>query len=246
MSTQAETARRGFSLARTLPVLLARAAHPRQAVLTALGMGAAAALAGRPPREIGLVAGTVLVGQAILGWDNDLVDRERDARHETPGKPVAAGLLETGTAWFTLACAVLLVVPLSVSAGTIAGSAYLLALVVGLVANRVLRGSVLSWLPWAGQFALYPAYLAYGGWNGQGTDTPPTVAMTVLAALLGVCVHVLRALPGLVPDHQDDRHHLPLRIALRTGAPRLLVLASVLTGLVVVAMLVVGQAVGLT
>lgn len=246
MSTQTEGTRRGFPLARSLPVLLARAAHPRQAVLTALGMGAAAALAGRPLREIGLVAVTVLVGQAILGWDNDLVDRERDARHETPGKPVAAGLLETGTVWFTMACAVLLVVPLSVSAGTAAAGAYLLALEVGLIANRVLRGSVLSWLPWAVQFALYPAYLAYGGWNGQGADTPPTVAMTVLAALLGVCVHVLRALPGLVPDHQDGLHHLPLRIALRIGAPRLLVLASVLTGLVVVAMLVVGQAVGLT
>jgi hypothetical protein len=59
-------------------------------------------------------------------------------------------------------------------------------------------------------------------------------------------VHVLRALPGLVADNQDGWRHLPLRIALRTGAPRLLVLASVLTGLVVVAMLVVGQAVGLT
>lgn len=246
MSTQAEPARRGSSLARSLPVLLVRAAHPRQALVTALAMGTAAGLAGRPLREIGLVAGTALVGQAILGWDNDLVDRERDVRHEAPGKPVAQGLLDAGTVWFTLLCAVLLVVPLSVSAGVVAGGAYLAALVVGVLGNRALRGSVLSWLPWAVQFALYPAYLAYGGWNGQGADTPPTVAMTALAALLGVCVHVLRALPGLVPDNQDGWRHLPLRIALRTGAPRLLVLASVLTGLVVVAMLVVGQAVGLT
>jgi 4-hydroxybenzoate polyprenyltransferase len=247
MSTQAQPARRGgHSLARSLPVLLVRAAHPRQALATAAAMGVAAGLAGRPLREIGLVAATVLVGQAVLGWDNDLVDRERDARHERPGKPVAQGLLEAGTVWFTLACALLLVVPLAVSAGTLAGASYLLALAVGLLGDRVLRGSVLSWLPWAVQFALYPAYLAYGGWGGVGTDTPPTIAMTALAALLGVCVHVLRALPGLVADNQDGRRHLPLRIALRTGAPRLLVLTSVLTGLVVVAMLVVGQAVGLT
>ncbi|KRF35100.1 UbiA family prenyltransferase [Nocardioides sp. Soil805] len=246
MSTQAPPARRGFSLARSLPVLLVQAAHPRQAVLTALGMGAAAGLAGRPLREIGLVAATVLVGQAIQGWDNDLVDREGDARHELPRKPLAQGLLEPGTVRFVLICATLLVVPLSISAGTVAGAAYLLAVGVGLLANRVLRGSVLSWLPWAVQFALYPAYLAYGGWNGQGTDTPPTVTMTVLAALLGVGVHVLRALPGLVPDNRDGRRHLPLRIALRTGAPRLLLLAGLFTGLVVVALLVVGQAVGLT
>ena len=246
MSTQARSVRRGSTLARSMPVLLVRAAHPRQAAVTALAMGAAAGLAGRPLREIGLVAATVLVGQALLGWDNDLVDRRRDARHEAPSKPVAQGLLEPGTVWFTGLCALLLVVPLAVSAGTLAGVSYLLALAVGLLGNRVLRGSVLSWLPWAVQFALYPAYLAYGGWNGQGTDTPPTIAMTALAALLGVGVHVLRALPGLVADNQDGLRHLPLRIALRTGAPRLLVLASVLTGLVVVAMLVVGQAVGLT
>jgi hypothetical protein len=227
-------------------VLLVRAAHPRQAVLTALGMGVAAGLAGRPLREVGLVAATVLVGQAIQGWDNDLVDRERDARHEAHGKPVAQGLLDPGTVWFTLGCAVLLVVPLAISSGTLAGLSYLAAVAVGLVGNRVLRGSVLSWLPWAVQFALYPAYLAYGGWNGQGTDTPPTIVVTVLAALLGVLVHVLRALPGLVADNQDGRRHLPLRIALRTGAPRLLLLASVLTGLVVVALLVAGHAVGLT
>jgi 4-hydroxybenzoate polyprenyltransferase len=246
MSTQARSVRRGSTLARSMPVLLVRAAHPRHAAVTALAMGAAAGLAGRPLREIGLVAATVLVGQALLGWDNDLVDRRRDARHDAPGKPVAQGLLEPGTVWFTGLCALLLVVPLAVSAGTLAGVSYLLALAVGLLGNRVLRGSVLSWLPWAVQFALYPAYLAYGGWNGQGTDTPPTIVMTALAALLGVGVHVLRALPGLVADNQDGLRHLPLRIALRTGAPRLLVLAGVLTGLVVVAMLVVGQAVGLT
>jgi 4-hydroxybenzoate polyprenyltransferase len=246
MSTQARSVRRGSTLARSMPVLLVRAAHPRQAAVTALAMGAAAGLAGRPLREIGLVAATVLVGQALLGWDNDLGDRRRDARHDAPGKPVAQGLLEPGTVWFTGLCALLLVVPLAVSAGTLAGVSYLLALAVGLLGNRVLRGSVLSWLPWAVQFALYPAYLAYGGWNGQGTDTPPTIVMTALAALLGVGVHVLRALPGLVADNQDGLRHLPLRIALRTGAPRLLVLAGVLTGLVVVAMLVVGQAVGLT
>jgi hypothetical protein len=246
MSTQAGSARRTPSLSHSLPVLLVRAAHPRQAVLTALGMGIAAGLAGRSLREVGLVAATVLVGQAIQGWDNDLVDRERDARHETPGKPVAQGLLEPGTVWFTIGCAVLLVVPLAVSSGTLAGVSYLAAVAVGLLGNRLLRGSLLSWLPWAVQFALYPAFLAYGGWNGQGSDTPPTIVVTVLAAVLGVLVHVLRALPGLVADNQDGLRHLPLRIALRTGAPRLLLLASVLTGLVVVGLLVAGQAVGLT
>lgn len=238
--------RRPFRLSETLPVVLVRAAHPRQAVLSALGMATAAALAGRPAREIGLVLATVLVGQAMLGWDNDLVDRVRDERHDRPGKPVASGLLDPGTVWFTSTCALLLLVPLALSAGPRAGGAYLIAVLIGFLANRMVRRSVLSFLPWVLQFALYPAYLAYGGWNGQGTETPPTWQVVVLAGLLGLGVHVLRALPGLVDDNSDGMRSLPLRIALRTGAPRLLVLAGVYTAAVVVALLIAGQALGLT
>ena len=240
------TGKRPFRLAETLPVLLVRAAHPKQAVLTALGLAAAAGIAGRPLREVGLVLATVLVGQAMLGWDNDLVDRARDERHDIPGKPIGSGLLDPGTVWFSVTCALLLVVPLALSAGTRAGGAYLVALLIGFIANRALRGSALSFLPWVLQFGLYPAYLAYGGWNGVGPDTPPTVAMTALAGLLGLGTHFLRALPGLVPDNQDGLRHLPLRLALRTGAPRLLMLSAVFTGAVVVAQLIAGQAIGLT
>ena len=62
--------------------------------------------------------------------------------------------------------------------------------------------------------------------------------MTVLAALLGVGVHVLRSLPGLVGDRADGYRSLPLRIALRTGAAKLLVFASIYTAVVLGALLV--------
>jgi 4-hydroxybenzoate polyprenyltransferase len=242
----ADAGKRPFRLGETLPWVLVRAAHPKQALLTALGLAVAAGLADRPLREVGLVFVTVLVGQTMLGWDNDLVDRSRDERHGLPGKPIASGLLDPGTAWFSLTCAMLLVVPLALSAGTRAGGAYLIAVLIGLIGNRVLRGSLLSFLPWVLQFGLYPAYLAYGGWNGTGPDTPPTVVMTVLAGLLGLGVHFLRALPGLVPDNSDGLRSLPLRVALKTGAPRLLVLSCVFTGALVVVQLIAGQAIGLT
>ncbi len=239
-------AERRFSFAAFGPVLLVRTAHPRQALLTAIGVAGAAALAGRTSRELGLVFLTVLVGQAILGWHNDLVDRRRDAAHERPGKPLAQGTLDPGTVWFTLTCAVFLVIPLSIANGVTAGSAYLLAVAVGLLANVVLRKGLLSWLPWAVQFALYPAFLSYGGWGGAFEGNPPEIAITVLAALLGVGVHVLRALPGLVDDNEDGYRHLPLRIALKIGATRLLVLGSVYTVAVLVALLLTGNAVGLS
>ena len=239
-------ARRRFSAATFGPILLVRAAHPRQALLTAAGLAGAAALAGRSARELGLVFATVLVGQTVLGWHNDLVDARRDARHETAGKPLARQALDAGTVWFALACGVLLVVPLSIANGVTAGSAYLVSLAVGLMGNVVLRTGLLSWLPWAASYALYPAFLSYGGWGGDALGDAPEVSITALAALLGIGVHLLRALPGLVADHEDGYRHLPLRIGLRIGATKLLVAASVYTALVLVGLLVAGSMVGLS
>ena len=233
------------TLAHTTPVLLLRAAHPRQAALTAGGLAIAAAITGRPGREVALVLATVLVGQAVLGWHNDLVDRRRDATRLPSGKPIADGYLEPGTAWFALICAVLVLVPLSVQNGVTAGAAYLASVGVGVVGNVVLRRGWLSWLPWAVAYGLYPFFLSYGGWGGAATGEPPEPVMVALAALLGIGVHVLCALPGLVADHEDGVRHLPLRIGLRIGATRLLVLALAWTVLDVVAMLVVGNSVGL-
>ncbi len=226
-------------------MLLLRAAHPKQAFLTAAGVAGAAALAGRPTRELGLIFATVLIGQTIVGWHNDVVDRARDAANETPRKPVAEGLLEPGTLWFAIACALLVVVPLSIANGVTAGTAYLIILVVSLIGNVVFRKGRLSWLTWAVSYGLYPAFLSYGGWGGAAFGDPPEVSITALAALLGICVHFLRALPGLVADNRDGYRHLPLRVALRIGAPRLLWTTIVLTVLVVAALLVIGNRFGL-
>ncbi|WP_166391039.1 UbiA family prenyltransferase [Nocardioides ochotonae] len=227
------------------PLLLLRAAHAKQGVLTAVGLAAAAAISGRPAREAGVVLATVLVGQTILGWHNDLVDRERDRRHDLPGKPIAQGLLDPGTAWFALLCAVLLVVPLSVATGVTAGLCYLVSLAIGMLGNLVLRRGLLSWLPWAASYALYPAYLSYGGWGGADTGSAPEPVMVVLAAFLGIGVHLLVSLWGLVPDNADGWRSLPLRLGLRLGASRLLTVATVYLLLVLGALGVVGIQVGL-
>jgi 4-hydroxybenzoate polyprenyltransferase len=209
-------------------------------------MAVAAAVSSRPGREVGLVFVTVLVGQAVLGWDNDLVDEEGDRAADRAGKPLATASLDRGTVWFALACGVLLVVPLSLSSGFEAGAAYLLSLVVGVLGNRWLRSGLLSWLPWAVSYALYPAYLSYGGWGGGRHGSPPTVAMTLAAGLLGIGVHVLTSLPGLVADNDAGQRHLPLRLGLRLGAPRLLALSIAWCVLALALILVVGTTVGLS
>ena len=225
------------------------AAHPLQALFTALGVAAAAALIERPAREIGVVFLTVIVGQTILGWHNDIVDRHRDARHLEAGrasrKPIADGRLEVGNVWFALSCAVLLVVPLSVSTGVTAGSSYLLSVGVGVVGHLVLRRGIYSWIPWAIAYALLPAYVAFGGWGGSAEGQPPQVLMTLLAAALGVGVHTLRALFGLVADHEDGWTYWPLRLSLRLGATKMLLLTMTYLAVLVVAILITAATVGL-
>lgn len=242
-ATDSPAPRRGVGnrVVESTPVALVRAAHPRQALVTAAGLAAVAYAFGRPPSQAALVLATVLTGQVLIGWHNDLADRVADRKR--PAKPVGQGHVEPSTVWFALACAVLLVVPLSVANGINAAIAYLLSIAVALVGNlRVVRRTAFSPLPWAVAFALYPAFLSYGGLGGGYVGFPPSYGLTALSALLGGCVHFLLALPDLVGDNAQGMRHLPLRIALRIGAPRLLAL-TVLVSLAAVGGLV---AVGLT
>jgi hypothetical protein len=227
------------------PFLLIRSTHPRQAVLTAIGLSGAAVIAGLTTREVALIAVTVLVGQAVLGWHNDLVDQGVDRRHEREGKPISDGRLEPGGVWFALCCGVLLVIPLSVTSGTVAGLFYLGSLVFGMLANVLLRTGLLSWLPWAAAFACYPGYLSYAGWAGEATGGPPHWAMVALAAALGLGVHFLTALWGLVADNADGWTYLPLKAGLKLGAGKLLLVTLVYLAVVVGVMLYVASVVGL-
>lgn len=239
------TDRLRLSIQQAGPVSLILSAHPRQAFLTGFGVALAGAAAGRAARECAVVFLTVLVGQVVVGWHNDLVDRDRDAAHDTARKPIADGRLDPGTVWYALAIAVLLLIPLSLSTGITAGALYLASVIVSLVGNVVLRAGLFSWVTWAASFALYPFYLSYGGWGGGFTGTAPEPVMAVLAALLGIGVHVLRAIWGLVADDEDGWTYLPLRLGRRLGATRLLVVAAAYTGVVLALIAIAGSTVGL-
>lgn len=234
------------ALGRSLPVALLRAAHLRLALLITLGLPAGAMLSGRSPRETGLVLATALVGTTLLGWHNDLVDAARDRRHGREDKPVANGHLERSTLFFLIAAGLLLLVPLSLSNGMIAGGTWLGIVLLGMLTNLgVLRRTQFSYLPWMATFGLMPAFLSYGGWGGRGVDAPPTPAVTICAALLGIGVHLVVSLPGLVDDNTDGSRSFPLRLALRTGAPKLLALSLVYTGLTLAGVLLSALWVGL-
>lgn len=226
-------------------VSLLLAGHPTQAALLGAGVAVAAVLSGRSLRETGLVFVTVLLGRLTAGWLNDVVDRDRDQAVDRDDKPIALGWLHPSTATFAVAVATCLLVPLSIANGVEAGVAHLLSVLAAWTYNTRIKLTVLSWLPWAVSFAFLPAFLSYGGWGGGSQGDPPTILVTVLAALLGVGVHILVSLPDLVGDNQNGVRSLPLRIALRTGAARLLWIAGTYTAVVIALLVVAGLTVGL-
>ncbi len=229
---------------RGLTVSLIMSSHPLPTLAMTVTLTAAAALTGRTGVEVGLVALTILTGQLTVGWLNDLLDRKRDTQVGRQDKPIAMGWVDPGTVTFAIAVATLLVIPLSVANGTYAGIAHLAAVVSAWSYNLVFKRTWLSWLPFAVSFGLLPAFLSYGGLGGGMHGTPPTWAMTICAALLGVGIHFLNTLPDLVQDNETGVRHLPLRIALRTGAPRLLLVSLVWTALAAAGVVVTGLTVG--
>jgi 4-hydroxybenzoate polyprenyltransferase len=214
-----------------------RAAHPRQALAFAVAVGLLVALMGRPAREVVSAAVAVFVVQLIMGLVNDLFDVDADRRSAAEDKPVAQGLIPPGNVSFATAVLLLLALPLSLQNGTEAGVVLLSTLVVGYVHNRWLHRTALSWVGWSLTFALLTYFVTLGGWGREADGSAPITGFMLLCAVLGFLVHFLTSLPDLVVDNAAGVRHLPLRVALRTGAPRLLVLTLVAT-VVVLALLV--------
>ena len=219
--------------------------HPLPSLAMTVVLTVAAAISGRSGRECLLVAATILSGQVTIGWINDVVDRDRDRASGRQDKPVAMGWIEPGDVNFATTCAVLLVIPLSVANGAAAGIAHLAAVLSAWMYNFFFKRTVLSWLPYAVSFGLLPAFLSYGGLGAGLHGAPPTLAMTVLAALLGVGIHFLNTLPDLVEDNEAGMRHLPLRLALRIGAPRLLWISTAFTAVVALLLVITALTVGL-
>jgi 4-hydroxybenzoate polyprenyltransferase len=224
---------------------LIKASHPGESLLIAVGVTVAAVLAGRPWREVGLVFATVLLGRLTAGWLNDAADRRRDLAADRTEKPVAQGWIDGGTVTFTVACATLVLIPLSISNGTAAGVAHLLSVLAAWAYCTRIKTTPFSFLPWAVSFALLPAFLSYGGWGGGMHGGPPTILMTVLAGLLGIGVHVILALRDLVIDHKIGLQTFPLVLGLRMGATKLLIASVLYTVAVLAAMVWAGATVGL-
>jgi 4-hydroxybenzoate polyprenyltransferase len=225
--------------------MLLLAAHPVQAVLFAVAVGVLAGYSDRSVRESAVAAVAVLLVQLAAGLLNDVCDAPLDRRGKVSGKPIAAGDLPRGNATYVIAVLLLLALPAALQNGTLAGVALLATVPVAYVHDRILHRTAFSWLGWAATFALLCVFLAYGGWGGGRHGDTPTWQFAAISAVLGVCVHFLTTLPDLVDDNRSGVRNLPLRIALRTGAPRLLLATLVVSLLALAGWVVIGLDPGL-
>jgi 4-hydroxybenzoate polyprenyltransferase len=224
---------------------LVRCSHPKQALFLAVTIGVLAAADGRAPREFLSAGGAVLAVQLALGLSNDVNDQAHDYRAQTARKPIAQGQVAAATASYWMMVLVLLAVPLSVQNGGVAGVALLATLPIGWIHNRWLHRTAFSFVGWTLSAAMLPAFLAYGGWAGGMHGDPPTWAITGAAAAVGFCAHFVTSLGDLVDDNKSGARNLPLQVALRLGAPRLLLLTIALGALALAGLVIAGLTVGL-
>lgn len=177
------------------------------------------------------VTAAVLAGQLSIGWSNDYLDADRDRAVHRTDKPVAAGDVPASAAGLAALAAVVAAIALAAPLGWRGMGAALLVVLCGWLYNLGLKGTALSWLPYAVAFGALPAVATL-------SDSPPRMAPAwalAAGAALGVAAHLANVLPDLGEDAQTGVRGLPHRIGARatalTGAAILLAAsAAVLFG----------------
>ncbi|MFN8076099.1 MAG: UbiA family prenyltransferase [Kineosporiaceae bacterium] len=229
------------------------AAHPLPCLaVTAFATAWAAAVAhavdaGAWPR-VALVALAVGLGQLSIGWSNDAVDADRDARAGRGDKPAAVGTVTSRRLWSCALAAALLCVAASLALGPVAACVHLVAVASAWAYNLGLKSTAASPLPYLVSFGLLPSVASTA--LGAGWAAP---AVAAAAALLGVAAHLANTVPDVEADALTGVRGLPQRLgptvsttlmALAVAAAAACLLArgvgALAAGILVVAVVVAG------
>lgn len=225
--------------------LVLRSAHPRLAFTFAVGTLIAAVLLKRTFTQALIAALAVLVVQLVAGLMNEVCDRELDRKVGRPGKRIATGEVPAGNATFIATALFLLAVPLSLQSGVRAGLILLATLLVAFLHNRFLHRTPLSFVGWVVTLPMVAAFVSYADRDVDVPATaPPTVTLAALACA-GFCLHLITSLRDLPHDHKAGIKPLPLVIALKTGAPKLMYATIVLSLAAGVALIIAALGPGL-
>jgi len=175
---------------------LARLVHPFPSILNAVVTMAIAFAAGGGVGTVARLGLAMLTIQFGIGATNDLADAERDAIAK-PAKPIPAGLLDRATARSVAAGAFLLGLGSAATAGPGVLGLALLGTGAGLAYDLRLKGTPISWLPYAVGVPLLPLF----AWLGGSGSLPGPI---LLAAGLAVPAGAGLALANELPDLERD------------------------------------------
>jgi 4-hydroxybenzoate polyprenyltransferase len=167
--------------------------------------------------------------QFAIGIANDLADAPADALGK-PNKPLPAGFLTSRHAGVALLVAGVAGLASAASVGVPALAVGVLGLADGLLYDLRLKGTALSWAPFAAGVGLLPIY----GWWGVTGSWP--VALWGVAAM-AVLVGVTLALANALADLEKDRRSEVRSVATTLGRDRALALdAALMLGIQIIAL----------
>jgi 4-hydroxybenzoate polyprenyltransferase len=177
---------------------IARLVHPFPSILTAVLTVALALMAGGDSSTVARLGLGMLAIQFAIGAFNDLADADRDAGVKR-SKPIPGGQVSPASARVVgvVAVATGLALAASVNRGALVLAA--LGAGVGIVYDLRLKGTPLSWLPFAVGIPLLPVF----AWLGASGVLPAAILVaTVVAFPAGAALALANELPDIERDEQ--------------------------------------------
>lgn len=157
---------------------------------------------------------TVLLGQFIVGWSNDLCDYDLDrSDHSRTGKPLVNGLITRAELRVSIFIALffLLLSTYLGSFGITGGTLHLLGVGFGVGYNFYLKFNKFSPVAYASAFAALPASIVIAA----EADLP--YWLPIVGAILGISAHFVNVLKDMESDQAREIYGAPQILGLFTS-----------------------------
>jgi 4-hydroxybenzoate polyprenyltransferase len=204
--------------------------YPLTMVLCLTALLAFASADGRPEVwRLLLLLISMFFSQLSIGWSNDYLDRENDARYQ-PSKPIPSGVVDARL----MPLAILGVLGASLVAGALLGPLPLALLIAGTAAglgyNLGIKDTRFSGLPYVLAFAALPPYV----WIALDVYRDEFLLLYAVGTPLTLAAHLGNSIPDIETDRGAGRPGLAVSLG-RESAMRVLALCLI-APLVIVAL----------
>ena len=178
--------------------------------------------------------------QFSIGALNDIVDAPRDAGHKG-GKPIPAAVVSTRTAWLVAGLAGAGGVLIALTGGEVLAVLALIILGIGYAYDLRIKGTTLSWLPFAIGIPLLPVF----GWYGATGELPGVFLVLVPAAAnAGTALAISNAIVDMERDEAAGAESIALALGPRRASWLVLALLGLVALLALATAVVLGAPAG--